>query len=177
MPVTKDFKTVGVYLIIILAIMKFVLVPLNNSLNAKKIILNEYLDTYRTRSLTLQKHTSPAEVDKTEGEEKERFLKLINPKDSPVPAIQSKTLRSVIEKAEKNGLNVVNFELPDAATGKNITEVPVLLRVKGTPKALVGLLKDIKNLERLTDVKGIEIARSGDESIFTITLTTYRVER
>lgn len=176
MPVIKDFKTVGIYLIIILAIMKFVLVPINNSLNAKKTVLNEYLDTYRTRSLIIQKHISTPETEKT-GEEKERFLKLINPKDSPVPAIQSKTLRSVIEKAEKNGLNVVNFELPDAATGKNITEVPVLLRVKGMPKALVGLLKDIKNLERLTDVKGIEIARSGDESIFTITLTTYRVER
>jgi Tfp pilus assembly protein PilO len=176
MPVMKDFKTVGIYLIIILAIMKFVLVPINNSLNAKKTVLNEYLDTYRTRSLIIQKYISTPETEKT-GEEKERFLKLINPKDSPIPVIQSKTLSSVIEKAEKNGLTVLNFELPDAATGKNITEVPLLVRLKGTPKALTDLLKDVRKMASLTEIKGLQIEKSGDEFLFTITLTTYRVER
>lgn len=176
MPVIKDFKTVGIYLIIILASMKFVLVPINNSLNAKKAVLNEYLDTYRTRSLIIQKHISIPETEKT-GEEKERFLKLINPKDSPVPAIQSKTLRSVIEKAEKNGFTVLNFELPEAPTGKNITEVPLLVRLKGTPKALTNLLKDVKKMASLTEIKGLQIEKSGNECLFTITLTTYRVER
>jgi hypothetical protein len=176
MPViVKDLKTLGVYLIVILAILKFALIPLDSSLKTKRAILNEYIDTYRMRSYMQGKHV-PAPEANISVEEERRLLKLIAHKESPIPAIQSETLESVIKKAEKNGLTVVNFELPDAARGKNITGVSVLLRVKGMPKALVGLLKEIKTMERLTDVRAIETAKSGDEFIFTITLTTYRME-
>lgn len=177
MPVmVKDLKTLGIYIITVLVILKFFLVPLNSSLNAKKTILNEYLGTYRMKSRMQRTHVLAPEAN-ISVEEKRRLLTLIANKNSPIPVIQSETLESVIKKAEKNGLTVMNFEIPDAPTGKNITEVPVLLRLKGMPKALVELLKEIKKMERLTDVKGIETTKSGNEFIFTITLIVYRMER
>jgi len=177
MPViVKDRKTLGVYIIIIIVILKFALIPLDSSLKAKRVILNEYIDTYRMRSYMQGRHV-PAPEANISVEEERRLLKLIAHKDSPVAAIQHETLKSVIKNAEKNGLTVVNFELPDATKGKNITGVSVLLRVKGMSKGLLGLLKEIKNMERLTDVRGIETAKSGDEFFFTITLTAYRMEK
>ena len=177
MPVmVKDLRTIGMYLIIILGIVRFAFVPLHTSVNAKREILNEHLFTYKNLSYSLEKKASVVETDAPSEDEK-KLVQLVKPLTTPIPALQAETLKLFIKKAERAGLTVMNFELPEIIPGKNISEVPFLIRLKGMPKALIETLKEIKNLEAPLDVKSLEIAKSQDEFVFIITLVTYVRDR
>lgn len=174
----ERLKTAGIYLVIILVVLKFVLIPLSHSVEDKKTLLNEYTETYRTKALIKERqlHTDKT-IDESISEEGKRLFDSLYKKDSAAPVIQSEILMSAIKGAEKNEMDILNFELPDTISGKNLSEISVLLRLKGMPKGLIGLLKEIGNMKRPVDIKGLQIDKSRDEFVYTLTLTTYRIER
>lgn len=170
-------KIIGIYLVIILAISRFALLPLNNSVKDKKAILNEYIETYKTKAVLVQKKKQVDEkADKSISEQEKNLLASLYPKDSHVSEIQIKTLRAVITSAEKNGLSLINFQLPETVVARNLSEVSVLVRFKGMPDAVIGLLKEINKMKTLTDVKNLQIVRSANQFSLTLTLVSYRIE-
>ncbi len=173
----ERLRIIGLYLIIILAILIFALSPLNNSVEEKKTLLNEYLETYRTKAMLVNKKKQVDEtVSKSISEQEKKLLTSLFPKDSLNSEIQIKTLKAIIKSAKKNGLSMIDFQLPDYSVSKDLSEVSVLVRLQGMPDAIMRLLKDINKMKTLTDVKNFKLVRSAKQFILTLTLVTYKIE-
>lgn len=173
----ERIKIIAFYVLMILVIVKFVAVPLNNLVKEKKGILNEYIETYRIKALLIERHkseqkTKEAKLVKTEGV----LLASIYQKDSPYALIQSEVLQWIIGSAEGHGLTVLNFEFPRAVVAENISEVPVLVRLRGDPKAVVNLLKDIEEWEKALRFRNFQVSRGRGDFVFAMTLSAFRAE-
>ena len=174
----KKMKILGVYLIIILVILKFVLSPLKASIEDKKNLLDQYLDAYKTKSMLAQRKRLAGKTNsENESKRSEKLLASLYPKETNMSVIQAKTINTIIKGAEDNGLNVINFQLLDTVASGNLSEITALIRLEGMPGAMVNLLKDISRMEMLTNIKDFRIDKRTDKFALALTLATYRIER
>ena len=169
-------KALGPYAVILLVIIRFMIIPLHNSLANKKVLVQERQELLQSKQSVLQrqileKGTRKAIVDK------ETIAKVFYAKDLPDTAIQAELVKNLIETAEKKKLTVINFELPDVAREKELSEVGAILRLKGQPLALVELLRAVDDWPKALKVKSLEFAKSGADYIVTLTVSGYRIER
>ncbi len=173
----EKLRIIGIYLIIILSLFIFILSPLSNSVEDKKTLLNEYLETYGTKAMLMQRKI---QINKTLGKsisEREReLLASLFPKDSLVSEIQIKTLKAITKSVEKHGLELVNFQFPENAVSKDLGEVSIIVNIRGIPKAIIGLLKEINQMNMITDVKNLKITSKRKQYTVRLTLTNYRIE-
>lgn len=173
----ERLRIIGIYLIIILCLLMFVLSPLNKSLKDKKTILNGYLEAYETKAMLVQRKK---QVDKTMSksisEQEKELLASLYTKDSLVSEIQIKTLKAITKSVEKHGLELVNFQFPEKAVSKDLGEVSIIVNIKGMPKAIIGLLKEINQMAMITDVKNLQITSSRKQYTVGLTLANYRIE-
>lgn len=173
----EGIKIAGIYILGILLILRLAVVPLYGSVKAKKALLNEYKETYRMKVLALQRYKSEKKAVDIKPVDKETALKAVYPKDEAYPSIQSDFLSKIIGAAEKNGMTVMNFELPDISPSKNISEVPVIIRLKGTPGAFNALLKDMDGWDKKMRFRQFEVSKSGQDNVFTLLVSIFRIER
>ena len=171
----ERLRTLGIYLIVILALFRLVLLPLNNAVKDRKVLLTEYLETYRTKTMTLKKQAGEVENQLTPGQ-KNRLLTSLYSKGSSDSMIQSDVLRVVIKEAEKNGLMMINFELPETLRDPDLSEIPVLVRLKGSPRAMIRLLEGISQMKALTEVRMLQIEKFSEDWVLILTLSAYRTE-
>lgn len=168
-------RVIGIYLILLLAAMRFLIVPMQGALKEKKALLSEYQELYRARQSLLEKQSGGK--DGMKEDEMEKASRLLYPYDSPISAIQADILKDLMAGAEKNGLTVINFELPEVAVGKDISEATVILRLRGQPSAAIELLSAIEREPRILSVKGFEASKQGDGHVFVFTVSAFRVEK
>lgn len=174
----EKIKMIGFYILLILVFARFVVTPLNNTLKEKKALLNDYSETYKMKTLQIERLKAGKKTPAARTDEAEKgILENVYPRDSSYTLIQSKALRELIGSAEKNGLAVVNFEVPDAITGKNISEAPVIIRLKGPARSAVELLKDIERGNRPLRIRNYETSPTGNEFIFSLTVSAFRMEK
>ena len=172
----EDLRILGIYLVVILALVRLVLLPLNNSLRAKKTMLDEYRETYRTKMMTEQKQGyADKERGRLEAGEKKLALS-IYPKDSSAQAIQVEVLRMVLKTAEKNKVSVLSYEFPDPLQGKNLSEVSMQLKLSAAPAAMVKFLKELEGTKRLMDVTNFRADRNVNNLDAALTLSVYKSE-
>lgn len=173
----ENLRRTGIYLIIILVFLRFVLWPLSSSVGEKKVLLKEYIETYRTKAILAQrKKLGDVTIEKSVSEQERELLASLYPKESRFSEIQPDTVVSIMKIAEENGLSMINFELPEIIKSGNLSEVPVLVRLSGMPENIIKLLKEINKMEKLTDVKVLQLIRSSGRLTLILTLTTYRIE-
>lgn len=169
-------RNTALYLVLLLSVIRFLMVPMQTSLKGKKTMLTEYQELYLTK-LSLRERQTGAGRDDISGAERERLAALLYPRESSFSAIQADIIKGLTAEAEKGGLTVINFELPDALVGKNISEANVILRLKGQTSAAIELLEGIKRRSRLLRIKGFETSRMGNDRLFTITVSAFRIEK
>jgi hypothetical protein len=168
-------KITGVYILSILLILKLAIVPLYNSVKSKKAVLNEYKETYKMRVLALERYKS--EKKDIQPDTGGAALKAVYPKDANYTDIQSEILNKIIGAAEKKGMTVLTFELPDIVLAKKLSEVQVLIRIKGTLRMFNDLLKEMDGWDKTIKFKQFETARSGQDFVFTMLLSVFRIEK
>jgi len=171
----EGIKIISIYILSILLISKLAVVPLYNSVKSKKAVLNEYKETYKMRVLALERYKSEKKDIQTDT--KGKALKVVYPKDVKYPAIQSEVLNKIIGTAEKKGMTVLSFELPDIVLSKQVSEVQVLIRIKGTLRMFNGVIKDMDGWDKTIKFKQFETSRSGQDFIFTMLLSVFRIEK
>ena len=93
-----------------------------------------------------------------------------------VSDIQTETLASLVKYAEKNGLNVLGFEMPEVAGSEKISEVPVVIRLSGNAESFIKLLKSIQGNKKILQVKVMDISVSGEGMTFLVTVNAFRME-
>ena len=173
----ERLRIMGIYLIIIMVFSRFALWPLSSSVEEKKALLDEYIETYQTKVMLVQKKGLVDKVmNRSTSLQEKDLLASLFPKDSLDSEIQIKTLNAITQSVEKNGLSIINFQFPENAVSKDLGEVSVMINLNGIPNALIGLLKDINEMKMLTDIKTLVIASNKKKFTVKLTLTNYRIE-
>lgn len=170
-----EIRVIGIYIIIILALLRFLIYPLHASLLEKKVLLGEWYESYRLKSRVFEKQRE------NQGEkgiiERSALLPDINDKGIPYSNMQVEVLERLQKLAEKNGLTILNFEILEPIVGKGISEVPILIRLRGQPGPFIEILKAIEKSERALSFRSMEITRSDPELNFSLTISSFRLEK
>lgn len=169
-----QIRMIGIYIIIILALLRFLIFPLHGGIQEKKIVLGEQQETYSLKYQAFERQReNPGEKS---GVEKGALLPQLYDKGTSSSYIYSEVLEQVTKLAEKRGLIVVNFEMLEPVAGKIISEIPILVRLRGQPGPFIEVLDTIKNGEKLLNIRSMEITKTGQDQFFSLTISAFRME-
>jgi len=174
-PKKMNIRVIGIYLIILLALVRFLIYPLHASLREKKVLLGEWQESYRLKFETFKKQRA-YQAEKPIVEKSALFPHLYD-KGTPNAYVQSDVLERVTRLAEGKGLTVLNFEMLESVLGKTISEVPVLVRLKGQPGPVLEIIETIEKGEKALSIRSTEIMKSGQDQVFSLTISAFRVEK
>ncbi len=170
-----SLRAIGPYLLVLLITIRFLIMPLNSAAKQKKLLLAERQELYATEQSLLQRRLNQEAVRSPKWDD-ETLARLFYPKDALDPVIQAELVKRVIEAAEKKGLTVLNFEFPDVARDKEVSEIGVILRFKGQPRGLVDLLKEIEDFPKPVSIKSVESSKSGADFTIVLSIAAFRIE-
>ncbi len=173
-------KTLGLYILIALAILRFAVVPLHKALKDKATLLNDYKETYKVAALAHERRKSDLSAPQKDLAERQDRLKSLYQKGEPYSTIQADLIQKIIEGAQKKGMTVVSYQLMEVAQSKVLSEVPVSVKLDGTALMLMDLLVDMKAWDKKIKIRHLEASKGGKGSkdmTFSITLSVFRVER
>lgn len=175
--INKQTKTLLLLSLFIIVILKFLIVPLRHSVDDKKALLSTAIETYRSKSMMLKAYKDTKSISAEDEMNKNLLLKSVYEKRIPFIAIQADVLQSILDAAEKEKLTVLNFEFPEAMPDKDISEIPVLVRLKGPHKAVIALLQAIEANRMALKCKQFEGQNSNQDFLISVLVTAFRMER
>jgi len=163
--------------IIILGLIRFIIYPLDDSVAKKKIIFNELYETCELKEQHFARRNLDQQKPLKSRMDKETIAPYLYEKEIPFSSIHAGILEGIIKVAEKKGLVVQNFEMLEPASGKTVSEVPVLLRMSGKPLDMLDVLKTITAQGKIIQIKSLEINKSSGEIVLSLTLVAFRMEK
>ena len=169
-----EIKRIGIYVIIILALIRFLIYPLHASLQEKKVLLGEWYENYRIKSQVFERQREGQGIKIVV--EKNALFPHLYDKEGPNSYIQSDVLEWITKIAEKKGLTILNFEMLEPIVGKGVSELPILVRLKGAPGPFIEILEAIEKSERVLGIRSMEITKSGQDQLYSLTISAFRVE-
>jgi hypothetical protein len=170
----EDLRKIGIYFIIALVIINFIIKPLNSKIKQNKQMLSELKQAYLLKKELYEKKLYLSRTPQVISEPKS--LSLLYSKDESYDLIRTNVLKWLMKKAEEKGLTITNFEIPEVKKGKEITEINVLLRLKGKIKPFLEYLKMVESYDKLILIKNLELYPYGQEFNITITFSFFRKE-
>jgi Tfp pilus assembly protein PilO len=171
-------KAMGFYLILILALVRFMVYPLHDAVAEKKLIFGELSEMHQLRGKQFSRQTQDqANKPLNAPMSKEQIALHLYGKAMSFPSIQADMLRRIMTVAETKRLTVQNFEMLEPVTGKTVSEVPVLIRVSGKPEDLIDVLSTVGSGGKTVLVKSMEWNKSNKEMLLALTLATFRMEK
>ncbi len=171
------FKTIGICVIIILAIARFIVYPLHGYIAKKKVVFNEFNDAFRikeqhfTRQSMGRQHPTNARIVKKD------VAPYVYERELPFSSVQAEVIDAIVKIAEKKGLSVQNYEMLEATTGKMISDVPIRISLAGKPEDLLAVLKSIVSEGKAVQIKNLEMSKRADEMTMMLALSAFRLER
>ena len=170
-----QMKMIGIYIIVILILLRFLIYPLHAAIQEKKTLLRDLQETYQIKSQV------QARQKRDQGEKtllgKNALLPHLYDKGMIYSNMQSEIVEQIINIAGKKGLTVINFEMLEPMVGKGVSEVPILVRLKGSFGPFIETLETIEKSEKVLSVRSMEITKSGQDQVFSLTLSAFRLER
>ncbi|MCC6347883.1 MAG: hypothetical protein IT388_11900 [Nitrospirales bacterium] len=174
----EKFKLIGFYVLAVLILVRFVIVPYRHALEEKRTLLGEYTETYRMRAASLERFREGEKAKSERNSAAETsLLKSVFPRTEPYASLQAELVREITTQAEKEELTVLNFEFPDPVLFKTISEVTVVIRLKGEQKGVVALLREMEKADGKYIMKRFENARSGQDTLCSMTVSAFRREK
>ncbi len=173
----KTFKTLGIAAIIVLALVRFVIYPLQANIAEKKVIFNELQGTYKLKKQQFERQGLDRDNILQSRTTRDAIAPYIYDKDKPFSSIQADLLENMIKMAEQKGLTVQSFEMMEPAAGKIISDAPVVMRLSGKPADLFDMLKAVVSEGKAIQIKGLEMSKSGKDMGLVLTLAAFRMER
>ncbi|MBF0568198.1 MAG: hypothetical protein HQK95_04960 [Nitrospirae bacterium] len=150
-----NLKKAGLYLLIVLSIARFAVVPAKTAVERRTAVVEDYLSAYASKSDLLQKYLA---IDtKDDPEVNNELASLIYPKGSNRTAIQTEIVNLLTKSAEANALVVQNFQLIEGTEDSVLIEASVMVRVQGLLKPTYKLFKAIADARPVLRIKSVEI--------------------
>ena len=170
-----NIRAIGIYLIILLSLLRFLIYPLHESLQEKRVLLDERKEAYRLKLQVLERQLKSQKEERPV--DKKDLLPYLYDQGVPTSYIQSDLLEKITKVAENKGLTILNFEMLEPMTGKNLSEIPILIRMRGVPRPFIETLEFIEKNGRVLSIRSMEISRGADDQLFSLTLSAFRLER
>jgi hypothetical protein len=167
-------KVIGLYVIIILAVMRFLIYPLHGAIKSTKNLLSDEVENYRVKQQLLMKYrqtgvAEPATVNSP------TIVPRLYEKDIPVATIQAEVLESLLKKAELYRLTVQNYETPETGEGKSVGVIPVIIRVRGPAEGFIEFLQAIQKEKKALAVQSMEVRAIGADTRYDVTIAAFRL--
>lgn len=170
----KRIRIIGLYVIVLLALTRFLIYPLHAAVEQKKLILGEQHEICRLKYRILESER-PGQARKATVDEKAVSPHLYD-KTINYSYIQADILEQLLKLVEKKGLSVLNFEMLEPIIGRAVSEAPVLIRLSGQSGAFIEVLKAIENGKKALAVKSLEITKGREDLRFSLAISAFRVE-
>jgi len=173
----KTFKAIGVYIIVILALVRFAIYPLQEFADKEKVIFTELSDAYELKARNLERKSSGGPKQAQAGVDKSQVMSYFYERATPFSEIQADVLQNIVSLSEKKGLAVQSFEMLEPVSGKLISEIPITIRLAGKPADILEVIQFVVSEKKLLSVKSLEMNKSGQELLLSLNLAAYRVEK
>lgn len=169
-------RKIGIYIVVILALLRLAAVSLGNSIDAKKEVIRENYDTYRAKAALIERYRNKGSgTVKIPEAQKDAVLNRLYASGLKQENIQAEALKNLLKIAEKNRMDVVNFEILDIAHGRTVSEIPFVLRLKGQPKAMLEMLGEIEKSDKIFSIKIFEASKMGQDFTLNMTVSVFGV--
>jgi hypothetical protein len=172
----EKIRTIGIYLIIILALLRFMIYPLYTGVEKQKQILDEQQKNYslKVRLLNQQQHGG---TPLTPLVEKAELTPYLYEKTQSLTQIQLDVVNRLNVLAKEKGGELVRFEMLETIQRNTLSEAPVTLWFSGQPQVLMNILRVVETSGKTLDVKGMEISKGPKDFLLSLTLSAYRFEK
>jgi hypothetical protein len=166
-----NLKKIGLYLLIILSVARFAVVPAWTAVERRKAVAEDSLNTYASKMDLLQRYLA---VDmKDDPAINNELATLIYPKGSNRTAIQTEMVNFLTKAADGNSIAVQNFQLLEGTEDPVLIEASVLVRIQGQLKPAYKFLKAIQDARPALRIKSIEINSQDKGYVAKIVVTGY----
>ncbi|ABC77869.1 hypothetical protein [Syntrophus aciditrophicus] len=168
-------KIVGIYLIVILALLRFLVYPLYSAVEKEKRVFDAQRESYllKVRLLNQQQNrkTAPEMV------KKEELAPYLYEKSQDFMEIQLGIVHRLNGVAREKGGELVRFEILETIPGKTLSEAPVTLWFSGPPKTLMDILQTVETSKKILGIRNMEMNRGPRDYVLSLTLSAYRLEQ
>jgi len=151
----EKLKVVGIYLIIILALLRFLVYPLYNAVEEQKRVNNAQQDHYRLKVRLLSQQQQNRNTDSS-FVTKAELTPYLYEKSHSLLEIQLEVVEKLKALAREKGAGLVRFEIHETLRGKTLSEAPVTVSFSGPPQALMNILRTVETSRKLLGIKNIE---------------------
>ena len=169
----QEFRKYGLLTIGILVFAKLFIQPLNQNLKEYRETLSELENSYKEKYKLYLKLTSLKPEKK-----QDLSSRYFYPKDKKDVEIQIEMVDKLTNLSKKHNLDLLNFEMPSPTEKEEgFKVIPVLIRLKGTPKNLILFYDDLRKLDKIYKVIDFETSKLQDDFSFTLTFVALKVVR
>jgi len=170
-----DRKKLLVYTLIILTILRFVVYPLKEHVKEDKETLQSKLKNYME---DIKLYTSKKPININVEKETSVSIENFHTQDEKAKEIQINLVKIVKSYAKKNNLNLQNIEIPKPTKAKYLEQIDVKVSINTQdPYKVFSLMEYLEALPKYTVIKETQISAFGPNISFTLTISTYKLER
>jgi len=170
-----DRKKLLVYTLIILTILRFVVYPLKEHVKEDKETLQSKLKNYME---DIKLYTSKKPININVEKETSVSIENLHTQDEKAKEIQINLVKIVKSYAKKNNLNLQNIEIPKPTKAKYLEQIDVKVSINTQdPYKVFSLMEYLEALPKYTVIKETQISAFGPNISFTLTISTYKLER
>lgn len=169
-----DRKKLGIYIIIILSILRFIIYPMNEKIKEDKSKLNSKLKDYME---DIKLYTSKKiETPKEETKSSKISIENLHKSDEKAKDIQISIAKIVKKYAKKNNISIQSIEMPKPSKTKYIEQIDVKIRLSTQdPYKIFSLLQYLEAMPKYTIIRETQINAFGANVNFYFTITTYKL--
>lgn len=169
-----DRKKLGIYIIIILSILRFIIYPMNEKIKEDKSKLNSKLKDYME---DIKLYTSKKiETPKEETKSSKISIENLHKSDEKAKDIQISIAKIVKKYAKKNNISLQSIEMPKPSKTKYIEQIDVKIRLSTQdPYKIFSLLQYLEAMPKYTIIRETQINAFGANVNFYFTITTYKL--
>lgn len=167
-------KNIGIYLILLLALLRFLVYPLHNTMEARKQILVEQKAAY-TQKIRVWKRLCSRVA--TPPVRKDALAPCLYEKSSDITSIQLDVVARLSRVAREQGGEMMRFELLEGIPGKSLSEAPLTVWFEGSSQTLMEILQGLEATEKTLAIKEMAIDKRSHGFVLSLTLSAYRLER
>jgi len=171
-----DRKKLGIYLIIILSILRFVIYPMKEELKKDKERLNSKLQDYMEdiKLYTSKKIKQPRQnISNNQISIENLYDKNAKSKD-----IQISLAKLVKKYAKQNNINLQSIEMPKPSKTKYIEQIDIKVRLStNDPYKVFSLFQYLEAMPKYTVIRETQVNIFGQNVNFYFTVSTYKLVR
>ncbi len=171
-----DRKKLGIYLIIILSILRFVIYPMKEELKKDKERLNSKLQDYMEdiKLYTSKKIKQPRQnISNNQISIENLYDESAKSKD-----IQISLAKLVKKYAKQNNINLQSIEMPKPSKTKYIEQIDIKVRLStNDPYKVFSLFQYLEAMPKYTVIRETQVNIFGQNVNFYFTVSTYKLVR